>query len=169
MKMHEISWFAKPLALAIAGTVLGLAAGCATTKVDELALRRQVEELILDYTYHHDRRDAAAITDMFTEDATIQVGEGPLTSGRAAVMQRFANRPPDRLTRHLTTNLRIVLDDPSHASATRIMVYYAADPGTDRMITAPRGVTEYAETFVRGTDGRWRFRSRHITPLFGPP
>lgn len=149
-----------------------LSGGGAARLSDEAELllaRQQIENLIVDYVYYHDRKDAEAIADMYTEDATFQVADRAPIVGRDAVMQRFRDRPADRFTRHVTTNIHVTFQDRDHAAATRIMIYYAADPDTDRLVTSPRGVTEYAETFVRGTDGKWRFRSRMITPLFGPP
>ncbi|MEZ5916021.1 MAG: nuclear transport factor 2 family protein [Parvularculaceae bacterium] len=157
-----------PVSAALAAPAEATFAGRTPEQVDELLSRTEINNLISDYYYVHDRKMADAVADYVTDDMTWGVEGGKPIVGKEAYFEHFRYRTANRFTRHLTTNVSVKFGDRDHATVTRIVIYYAAEHVFDRARTIPWGLTEYVETVERGGDGKWRFSSRHVTPMFGP-
>jgi ketosteroid isomerase-like protein len=140
------------------------------SEIDRLLIRVAVEAVIVEYTYWHDRQDEARVAELLAEDLVVTDHRGRSVPGRQGVLERLARRPPGRLVRHATSNIRVVVIDADHAEATRLMVYYVSEAGAEGS-TLPQAMADYHEGFVRGADGRWRIRSRSVVHLYGaaPP
>jgi uncharacterized protein (TIGR02246 family) len=137
-------------------------------KADAHLLERvAIEDLIATYLYRLDHGQAILLADLFSEDGVLDVSAtGPLT-GRDAIRAYYQKRPTTRTTRHVSTNLYVVFDDAKHARAVHTLTYYAAEGAPPLPAMAPAGVADYSETLVKGTDGKWRFKHRKPTPIFG--
>jgi len=129
---------------------------------DEVADRAAIEQLAVEYSYLLDHGRATELAALFTPNG---VFDNPYLKvraiGRDAIAAYYAKRAREpRTTRHITTNLRIVFETPDRAQGTRTILYYRGDGAGPPFPAAPGSVDEYAETFERGSDGRWRFAAR---------
>jgi uncharacterized protein (TIGR02246 family) len=133
----------------------------------QLLERVAIEDLIATYLYRLDHGEAVTLAELFTEDGVLDVAAtGPLT-GKQAIRAYYARRSTTRTTRHVSTNLHIIFDDATHVRAVHTLTYYAAEGMPPLPSMAPAGVADYAETLVKGADGKWRFKHRQPTPVFG--
>lgn len=135
---------------------------------DQRAIRVQIEALSTEYYYRLDHGEAEGVVELFTPDGVLQMGDEAPVAGHEALKAYYAARPKTRITRHVSTNLRLSYLDADHVEAIRELTYYHADtaagPGPYFAIPA---VVEYRESLVRGSDGRWRYASRKVVPVFG--
>lgn len=161
--------------LALALTLLASAGAVTAPPVEARQVSRDarlldrvaIEDLIATYLYRLDHGEAVTLAELFTEDGVLDVAAtGPLT-GREAIRAYYAKRSTTRTTRHVSTNLYIIFDDATHARAVHTLTYYAAEGMPPLPPMAPAGVADYAETLVKGADGKWRFKHRKPTPIFG--
>ena len=134
---------------------------------EQLATRAQIDALSTEYYYRLDHGEGEGVVELFTPDGVLQMGDEAPVVGHEALMAYYAARPKTRIPRHVSTNLRLTYVDADHVEAVRDLTYYHADtadgPGPYFAIPA---VVEYRESVVRGSDGRWRYASRKVTPLF---
>lgn len=126
-----------------------------------------IERLIAEYTYLLDHGATERLHEFFTEDGTLEVGSSGCIMGRDAIRAFYAKRSTTRTTRHLSSNLRLTFIDADHARGVRGLTYYAAEGPPPHPASAPFGMSDYEEVFVRGADGAWRFAARKPTPIFG--
>jgi ketosteroid isomerase-like protein len=130
------------------------------------AARIDIEALNADFTYQLDSGNAGVLANYFTEDGSLGVAGKPRKVGRDAIAQNYAARPAGRITHHVTSNLRLVFDNPTEAHGIRTLTYYATDSDPSKAAT-PLGVADYTEVYKLGKDGEWRYFSRTVTPVFG--
>jgi uncharacterized protein (TIGR02246 family) len=111
-----------------------------------------------------DAGDAAALAELFTSDAQLQrPGASPL-HGRAAIEAAYAQRPAQRLTRHLLTNMQVEIQTPDLARATSLVLLWSGNrddpPGPHgRPADARQVVGEFHDLLQRTPEG-WRIRQR---------
>lgn len=129
--------------------------------------RLAIEDLIATYLYRLDHGEAITLADLFTEDGVLDMAATAPLTGWDAIRAYYAKRSTTRTTRHVSTNLYIVFDDATHARAVHTVTYYAAEGMPPLPPMAPAGVADYTETLVKGADGKWRFKQRKPTPIFG--
>ena len=134
---------------------------------DQLATRAQIEALSNEYYYRLDHGEAEGVVELFTPDGVLQMGDEAPVVGREALKAYYAARPKTRITRHVSTNLRLTYIDADHVEAVRDLTYYHAETtqGSGPYSAVP-AVVEYRESVVRGSDGRWRYASRKVDPVF---
>lgn len=126
---------------------------------DEQAIRN----LLFEYAARIDAGDLAGMAALFAE-ATYGSGEGPPLRGAEAVRRTnealvilYEDGTPR--TRHLTTNVRIDVDETSdRAEARSLFTVLQQAPGRG---IEPIVAGRYEDVLVRGPDG-WRFASRRI-------
>jgi len=130
---------------------------------EALLIERACERLIVDSARFNDDRDWAALARLYTTDGVVVRPNGQRLEGREAIETAYAAGPPDRVTRHLCTNLRVdVLDaDSAHATTTVLIVSSARSDGAD--VTFRIG--EFADHFVL-TDEGWRIAERRASMSF---
>ena len=130
-------------------------------KLEELAAREAIRELVACYAQLADRGRSAELADLFTEDGTLQIDDRSPLRGRTAIRDFLAGVATDRrgtssgaaLIRHHTSNLRITLDGTGTASGSCYFLV-VTDRGLDHW-------GRYRDTYV-GPGGDWRFRTRHV-------
>lgn len=80
--------------------------------------RRAIEEeckgLVVSLVHHSDHGEDEAAVDLFTADGTSVRGGKPFT-GRDQLLEPFAARSKSVVTRHFTSNIRIVAADADNA------------------------------------------------------
>lgn len=127
--------------------------------------RVAIEALGIEYFYLLDHGQAEKLADLFTEDGVQDQSDGKPKVGRQAIRDYYAARSKTQITRHVSTNLRLVFTARDRVEGTRTFTRYAGEgPATPPAVPT---VAEYQEVYVRGSDHRWRFALRKVTSLFG--
>ena len=139
----------------------------------EIEAQRVIEEecgrLIIALVHHSDHGDLQDAVELFTNDATWVRGGTPYT-GHDQMLDSFAGQSKTAVTRHFTSNIRIMVADENNASG---VCYYMAmrhDPETTDAelplpVNLPFSMGEYHDKFVRTPDG-WRISHRVIKRIF---
>jgi hypothetical protein len=138
-------------------------------------MREDIEQLLADFFWRIDRRDAARIADLFTEDGRLiipNLADGMKTTitvaGREALTKQWAGRPPDLVSRHVFTNLHVRQVSATEATGRCIgLGFRHAGPGMG--LATPVIVNDQDDLYERGSDGLWRFREKRITVTFIAP
>ncbi len=126
---------------------------------------REIENLLYVYAERIDAGDLAGVAELFThgrirpgpdapEEATFEGRERVLGMYQAAT-RLYENGTP--LTRHVTTNAIIEVDDAAGSGSARS--YYTVFQRTDELALQPIISGRYHDTFQR-IDGRWWFDTR---------
>jgi uncharacterized protein (TIGR02246 family) len=102
--------------------------------VVDLAVHAAIGETLARYAYAVDDGDADGVAAVFTEDGELDVGNGVVISGRAALLEFFRNRLARyTASSHHLSNIRIQVDGDRASSVcyvyARIWPVDAAEPG----------------------------------------
>lgn len=121
---------------------------------DEAAIRR----LLADYCYYTDASDLDRLCTLFTEDFAFTGVFGDC-HGHAAMREMHRARGAERIRagRHLTLNSVIDLAGDEATGRSYIVVLGGGEQGLSIMFAGA-----YADRYVKGADGQWRFKARHI-------
>lgn len=124
---------------------------------------RDCFNLVTDYAYHRDRYDATAFSNLFTEDASLKVGNGSW-EGRNNIRARIEGLDKSGTIRHLMSTIRIEPIDELHASGVSYATIYTASAGSN----STEGfaiIGEYHDSFTLTDDG-WRISKRELKSVF---
>jgi len=127
-------------------------------ELDVLLIERACGRLIADSAVFNDRRMWAALAALYVPDGVVVRPNGQRLRGREAIEASYAGGPPDRVTRHLCSNVRVEVDDANSAHATTTVLIVS---GTDDSDVTYR-VGEFANRFVRTEQG-WRIAERRAS------
>ncbi|HEY5334136.1 MAG TPA: nuclear transport factor 2 family protein [Solirubrobacterales bacterium] len=143
-------------------------------ELDRMLVERSCERLIMEYSRLVDFGEAAAVADLFTEDARWE-GTDLLLTGREEIRAWFEKREAvaRRVSRHVFTNVMIDVVSPTEARGLSYMINYRHDrqEGDETMpvvMEVPKWMGEANDTFRLTEDG-WRFASRLVVPAFMRP
>lgn len=125
----------------------------------------------MEYSRLVDFGEAAAVADLFTEDARWE-GTDLVLSGREEIRAWFVKREgiARRVSRHVFTNVMVDVVSPTEATSVSYMINYRHDrqEGDETLpvvMEVPKWVGEARDSF-RLTDDGWRFASRLVEPAF---
>jgi len=129
------------------------------------AIERVCERLVLDFAHFSDSQDYESLANLFASNGTMVRPSGDLLVGRTAIIQSYRARPAERITRHVCTNIRIIVESSDRAHGLTYAVVYSAN--ADQSPEAHFGVKadprhlvgEFEDEFVRTEEG-WRIASR---------
>ena len=132
------------------------------------AIERACADLAIEYARSIDFRDYDNIANVFTEDATLTIGQR--LEGRAAIVGAMMQRPANLRSRHVITNIFVDAVDEKHARGICYLTLYRhLGPETlERGPVALRGpaaVGHYEDSFVRTAQG-WRIKHRTLHLAF---
>jgi 3-phenylpropionate/cinnamic acid dioxygenase small subunit len=136
-----------------------------------LDARTAITHLIFAYAERIDAGDFEGVADLFAAGAVTADGTDTVRAGRDEVLAMY--RRTTRLyedtgtpkTKHLTTNLVIVVDEESGTAEARS--YFTVLQAVPELPLQPVIAGRYHDRFERA-DGSWRFTRRHIIcDLFG--
>jgi uncharacterized protein (TIGR02246 family) len=145
------------------------------TTVQRLAAEQACRDLVLVAADAVDGGDYPALAALFEADGVLVRPDGKELQGRAAIIAAYAARSPDRLTRHLVCNQRVLVDLPAGtAEAACTIVLWSgrhSDPSTPRgrPADAVQQVGEIRDRMAFTPQG-WRIRRREAWfTLFDAP
>jgi hypothetical protein len=132
--------------------------------------RTRLRELVDAYALAADRRDDEAFVALFTEHATLTIGQpgAPTATFEGADGLRAATAPLDayHATMHLVGNHVCEVDDDGAAATgtTYCLANHLAAAGNG--VENLRMVIRYEDRYTRGSDGAWRFAARDLAILW---
>jgi len=135
--------------------------------LERLEIRVALEDLNTAFCYHLDHDGVDALLDLFTDD--VFYAHGPRrTNGKAELEQVFRSRTATapRTARHLYSGLKLEIESATRARGTCVCMTFAQNGVPPLAPAIPILVADFDDVYVRGADGRWRIRERHITRVF---
>ncbi len=124
---------------------------------------RDCINLVTDYAYYRDRFDAVEFSNIFTEDASLSVGNQTWV-GRDDIRARIEGLDKSGSIRHLMSTIRIEPVDALHATGVSYATIYTAAGGSN----STEGfaiIGEYHDEFELTDDG-WRISRRELKSVF---
>jgi hypothetical protein len=139
----------------------------ALSDTEVLAIERQCTQLVLDFAYAIDRKQFARLGDIFDEAGTYTRPIEPdiLVKGRDNILRLFDSRPPDRITMHLYSNIRIDVLSATQAKGSSRVVLIAGSTNNDKhpqfghKADSKQLYGGYDDEFVKTAQG-WRILNR---------
>lgn len=127
--------------------------------------RELIQETICRFGWGYDSANEELMDDVFTDDAvmTLEIaGADPIPAfeGKEALMGLFKGALAEQTDqrRHVATSFIFEEESPSAATVVSYLTLVATTEGTTSVISA--GV--YRDQLVKGDDGKWRIRHRHL-------
>lgn len=122
------------------------------------------QTLVLRAAAAADGGDPVALANLFTADAVLERPNSAPIQGREAIRAAYAERPVDRLTRHLVTGTLVTPHGDTEASARSLVLLWSGSlkdpPGPAGRPAASRQVVgEFHDRLVRTPEG-WRIAAR---------
>lgn len=132
--------------------------------------RSELEALLTEFAYRIDHGRADRVHELFTEDGYIR-GPGLAMQSRAGIAAQFGERARDggRVSRHFWSNPRFEkLDDGAVRITTAVQTFIHRLGEGEELPAASHTlvVGDSVDVAERGTDGKWRFRSRELIVAF---
>lgn len=134
------------------------------TPLDRLLAENACRQLAVDTAHAVDTQDYIGFAGLFTETGALVRPDGTRLEGRDAIAQAYANRDPDRLTRHVLSNQRVQLLNPDEAHCQTTVLLWT---GRHSDVASPNGrpadpaqlLGEFIDHMVLTAEG-WRIRQR---------
>jgi len=135
------------------------------------AIERACADLTIEYARSIDFRDYDNIVNLFTEDATLTIGQR--LEGRAAIVAAMMQRPGELRSRHVISNVFVdVVDDKRARGICYLTLYRHVGPESlergPAPLHGPAAVGHYEDSFVK-TEAGWRIKHRTLHLAFRDP
>jgi ketosteroid isomerase-like protein len=133
-----------------------------------LAIERACSDLVMEYARSVDFRDYDNIVNVFTEDATLVIGQR--LEGHRAILDAMMQRPGELRSRHVITNVFVDVQDDRNARGICYLTLYR-HLGKESLergavpLHGPAAVGHYEDTFARTAEG-WRISHRVLHLAF---
>ena len=136
---------------------------------DSFETRSAIEALNAEFAWLIDHDHSDQVAELFVADGQY-TAPGKEVVGRDAISAAYRDRSARgiRTSRHIFTNLRLQQLANGRVGGTSIMLLFGED-GPPPHPAKPLGVTDYDDVYVCEHDGKWRYASRRVTPLFEDP
>ncbi|UED84261.1 nuclear transport factor 2 family protein [Streptomyces profundus] len=138
-----------------------------------LVAERACERVILDVVHCLDLGEPASAAELFTVDGVWEWPAGERrVEGRAALRRYFGGRPESRLSRRVSSNVRVTVRSAETAGATSYLTTFRVDGHRGELVSAgpPVQVGHYTDTFSFDREsGRWLLAHRVLHLAFGGP
>jgi hypothetical protein len=138
-----------------------------------LLIEHACGKLVVQAAAFSDAGQAARLAALFTTDGLLVRPSAAPVEGRQAIEASYAERPVNRITRHLVTNTLVNVESASCAQAVSSVLLWSAsaDDEPDRLgrqAPGPQVVGEFHDTFAL-TDEGWRIARRDARFLMHTP
>ena len=127
----------------------------------QIIARESIRDLVARYNANGDTGRFTQVRELFSPDATMDIGDGRVYSGIEQVMTIFTGTKEATgaaagftHVRHSTTTHQIDLMDETHANG-RLYFFVVTDIGLDHW-------GRYVDSYV-SINGQWKFASRKVT------
>ena len=126
-----------------------------------------IAALFADYWFDVDHRWGRHASEMYLNAGVFEIGDERM-QGREAVRAFYGWREGRgaRVARHVISNLRVMPRAQDHADVDAILCLYAADGAPVLESKPPILLADVTAECVRDVDGRWRFASHLLQPVF---
>ena len=138
--------------------------------LERLTIRVALEELNTAFCYHLDHDEVDALLELFVDDVYYTHGTR-VSRGRAELAEVFRGRSATetRTARHLYSGLKLDIESATRARGTSVCMTFAAYGEPPLTPAIPTLVADFVDEYLRGDDGRWRIKERHIHRIFVAP
>jgi len=138
--------------------------------LERLTIRVALEDLNTAFCHHLDHNEVDALLELFVDDIYYTHGSR-VSRGKAELAEVFRNRSATetRTARHLYSGLKLDIESATRARGTSVCMTFAAYGEPPLSPAIPTLVADFVDQYVRGDDGRWRFKERHIHRIFVAP
>jgi len=142
----------------------------ALSDLERLTIRVALEELNTAFCYHLDHNEVDALLELFVDDVYYTHGSR-VSRGKAELAEVFSGRSATetRTARHLYSGLKVEIESATRARGTSVCMTFAAYGEPPLTPAIPTLVADFVDEYVRGDDGRWRIKERHIHRIFVAP
>ena len=133
-----------------------------------LLIERACMRVVVDSATFNDRKDWPALAGLYTDDGVVVRPNGQRFEGRAAIEAAYAAGSPDRVTRHLCSNMRVEVDGPDAARVFTVVLIVSGSRSDDPDVAfgvAPSErhvVGEFVDRLVRTEEG-WLIAERRAS------
>jgi uncharacterized protein (TIGR02246 family) len=132
--------------------------------LQRLLIEQDCRDLVLRAAAKADANDPGGLADLFAEDAVLARPNAQPLHGREAIRKAYEQRPAERITRHLVTNIVVEVESPTSARALSYVLLWAGStsdtPGPQGRPAQPRQVVgEFDDRFSLTPQG-WRIARR---------
>ena len=135
---------------------------------DLLLAKSELSELVFRLNRHYELHEYAEMAALYAEDAHYANWRGDVV-GRAAILRLMQDRAPDRLVRHVLSNLVIELDGADQARGLCYVTAFLNPQGHPVTRSVPQlgapAIAEYHFAFRR-VDGRWLVAAKRTVEIF---
>lgn len=140
------------------------------SELERVTIRVALEDLNTAFCYHLDHNEVDALLELFVDDVYYTHGSR-VSRGKAELAEVFRNRSATetRTARHMYSGLKLDIESPTRARGTSVCMTFAAYGEPPLSPAIPTLVADFVDEYVRGDDGRWRFKERHIHRIFVAP
>lgn len=133
----------------------------------EMLLLYELTKLEVDYWYEVDHNWGRSAHDYYVAEGDFTIGDTTMHGVAAvAAFYKWRQQRGERTARHVVTNFRLSSYDGGVAAFDCILNLYAADGGPPLPSEPAIMIADIRGECVRGDDGRWRFRSHTLVPIF---
>jgi hypothetical protein len=138
--------------------------------LERLTIRVALEDLNTEFCHHLDHNRVDALLELFVDDVYYTHGSR-VSRGKAELKDVFRSRSATetRTARHLYSGLKLDIESATHARGTCVCMTFAAYGEPPLSPAIPTLVADFVDEYVRGDDGRWRIKERHIHRIFVAP
>lgn len=132
--------------------------------IDRTAIRQACTELVLKAVACMDFQKPSGLAELFTEGGVLVRPNGQSLQGRDAIREAYAQRPADRITRHMVTNTLVEVDSAESAHGLSYVLLWGgsandASGPQGRVACGPQVLGEFDDHFVLTAQG-WRIARR---------
>jgi hypothetical protein len=140
------------------------------SELERLSIRVALEDLNTAFCYHLDHDDVDALLELFVDDVYYTHGSR-VSRGKPELEDVFRSRSATtkRTARHLYSGLKLDIESATRARGTSVCMTFGQYGEPPLSPAIPTLVADFVDRYVRGDDGRWRFKERHIHRIFVAP
>ena len=133
----------------------------------KMIIQQEIEALAIEFWYQVDYHQGLTAHEYFVDKGIVTVA-GNSMNGVAEIQEFYLSRAKrgPRVPRHLISNLHVVVESEDRVSVTSVMTLFVADGHPVFASRVPNQIADMIDTCVRGADGKWRYLSRNLIPIF---
>jgi hypothetical protein len=136
-------------------------------RVTDMAVLQALTAFEVDYWYEVDHNWGRNAHAFYVADGIFAIGDKKMCGPDAvAKFYRWRENRGDRTARHIATNFRLDFRQGARAKFECILSLYAADGKPVLPSRPPIMMADIVSECELGQDGRWRFISHLLTPVF---